>query len=54
MASASNLTATATVTGGEAAYRYARSGQLRLLMLDIGLPQADGVAAVERQPSGSR
>jgi DNA-binding response OmpR family regulator len=40
---------TATTVGdGEAAYRYARSGQFDLLILDIGLPKVDGFTVLRR------
>ena len=39
---------TATVTDGEAAYQFARSGEFDLLILDIGLPKVDGFTVLRR------
>ena len=41
-----------TVTDGEAAYHYARSGQFDLLILDIGLPKVDGFTVLRRLREG--
>ncbi|MFI6482584.1 response regulator transcription factor [Nonomuraea sp. NPDC050663] len=39
---------TTVVEDGEAAYEYARSGQFDLMVLDIGLPLADGFTVLRR------
>jgi DNA-binding response OmpR family regulator len=48
----SNGFTTTTVSDGEAAYQYARSGQFDLLILDIGLPTVDGFTVLRRLREG--
>jgi DNA-binding response OmpR family regulator len=38
---------TTTVTDGESAYQFARSGQFDLLILDLGLPLRDGLSVLK-------
>lgn len=37
---------TTTVTDGDSAYRHARSGSFDLMILDLGLPQRDGLSVL--------